>query len=379
MANIKISRYSTQNDANKNIRAFVKQLNVHDPALISKPELADEKIRFFTLGNSGFDEMSGAQFLKAFTEYEKAHERQYAGKKMRYGVWVDLMMPLGNWEKSTMLKVARRFAKRIQAGNKGLKWFAFYYYKGKAIYIRLWISDREKFYVPRLIKPVYKRNIFVNAKTGVFCSRKDEDAVLAYRKGAVKKGAKTLGKSYFAETKTRLFAYSARPSAGKEKRTWLLNCALEALKGFGIEIHEGFMFKRRKMKRSFSLYVKRCVIAENKLQIYTEDVLNRLMNAEMNAAPVYLKDEKYIHVSPGVSDEELMKMKAPSLFSAGLIEIYEWLETIFAEGKFTYKDMEYKFHRTRVDLAEQALRVLRICFDQKVKMLDLKTRKGCTA
>lgn len=379
MAKITISRFSTTNDADKKMRSFVQQQNVHDPAWIAHPELADTKLKFFSLGNSGFDEMSGSQFLKAFTEYEKAHERHYAGKKMRYGVWIDLMLPIGNWEKSTMLKVARRFAKRIQAGFKGIKWFAFYYYRGKATYIRLWISDREKYYVPKLVKPVYKRNIYVNAKSGVFCSRKDEDAVLAYRKGAVKKGAKTLGKSYFAETKTRLFAYSTRPSAGKEKRTWLLNCALEALKGFGIEIHEGFMFKRRKMKRSFSLYVKRCVIAENKLQIYTEDVLNRLMNAEMNAAPLYLKDEKYLHVSPGVSDEELMKMKVPSVFSAGLIEIYEWLETIFAEGKFTYKDVEYKFHKTRVDLAEQALRQLRICFERKIKLLDLKTKKEVSA
>lgn len=147
------------------------------------------------------------------------------------------------------------------------------------------------------------------------------------------------------------------------------------MKGFDVEIHEGFMFKRRKMKRSFSLYLRRCVIAENKLQIYAEDVLNRLMNAEMNAAPLYLKDEKYLHVSPGVSDEELMKMKVPSLFSAGLIEIYEWLETIFAEGKFTYKDVEYKFRKTRVDFAEQALRQVRICFERKIKMLDLKTKK----
>lgn len=379
MATLTISRFYTIPDVNKKIRSFVQQQNVHDPAWIAHPELADVKSRFFSLGNSGFDEMSGSQFLKAFTEYEKAHERHYAGKKMRYGVWIDLMLPIGNWEKSTMLKIARRFAKRIQVGFKGLKWFAFYYYKGKATYIRLWISDREKFYVPKLIKPVYKRNIYVNAKTGVFCSKKDEDAVLAYRKGAVKKDAKPLSKSFFAETKTRLFAYSTRPSAGKEKRTWLLNCAIEAMKGFGIDIHEGFMFKRRKMKRSFSLYVKRCVIAENKLQIYTEDVLNRLMSAEINAAPLYLKDEKYMHVSPGVGEDELMKMKIPSLFSAGLIEIYEWLENIFAEGKFTYKDVEYKFHQTRVDLAEQALRQLRICFDRRIKMLDLKTKKEVAA
>lgn len=323
--------------------------------------------------------MSGSQFLKEFVGYEEAHTRRYTGKKMRYGVWIDLMLPIGNWEKSTMLKIARRFANRIQAGFKGLKWFAFYYYKGKATYIRLWISDREKYYVPRLIKPVYKRNIYINAKTGVFCSKKDEDAVLAYKKGAVKKNAKAIGKSYFAEAKTRLFAYSTRPSAGKEKRTWLLNCALEALNGLGVDIHEEFMFKRRKMKRSFSLYVKRCVIAENKLQIYTEDVLNRLMNAELNAAPLYLNDEKYLHVSPGMSDEEMLKMKVPSLFSAGLIEIYEWLENIFTVGKFTYKDVEYRFHHTRVDLAEQALRQLRICFDRKVKMLDLKTKKEVSA
>lgn len=379
MANITISRFSTTNDADKKIRSFVQQQNVHDPSWISHPESADEKIRFFALGNSGFDEMSASQFLKAFVGYEESHARRYAGKKMRYGVWIDLMLPIGNWEKTTMLKIARRFAKRIQAGFIGLKWFAFYYYKGKATYIRLWISDREKYYVPRLIKPVYKRNIYINAKTGVFCSKKDENAVLAYRKGAVKKGVKPLGKSYFAEAKTRLFAYSARPSAGKEKRTWLLNCALEAMKGLGIEIHEGFLFKRRKMKRSFSLYVKRCVIAENKLQIYTEDVLNRLMNAEMNAAPLYLEDEKYMHVSPGVSEDELKKMKVPSLFSAGLIEIYEWLESIFTEGKFTYKDMEYKFHKTRVDLAEQALRQLRICFERKIKLLDLKTKKEVSA
>ena len=379
MQDITISRFSAKTDEYKNMHAFVKQQNVHDPAWIAHPELADENIRFFSLGNSGFDEMSGTQFLNAFLGYEKAHERHYQGRNMRYGVWIDLMLPIGNWEKSTMLKIARRFAKRIQAGFKGLKWLAFYYYKGKATYIRLWISDRVKFYVPRLIKPVYKRNIYINAKTGVFCSKKDDDAVLAYKKGAVKNNAKAIGKSYFAEAKTRLFAYSARPSAGKEKRTWLLNCAIEAMKGLGIELHESFMFKRRKMKRSFSLYVKRCVIAENKLQIYAEDVLNRLMYAEMNVAPLYLKDEKYIHVSPGVSEDELKKMKVPSVFSAGLIEIYEWLETIFAEGKFTYKDVEYKFHQTRVDLAEQALRVLRICFDRKIKMLDLKTRKEIAA
>lgn len=379
MANVTVSRFSENNQSGKNYRVFVKQINVHDAAWITNPDLAENKLRFFSLGNSGFDEMTGSQFLKAFVEYENGHARQYAGKKMRYGVWIDLMLPIGNWEKNNMMKVARRFAKRIQAGFKGLKWFAFYYYKGKATYIRLWISDREKYYVPRLVKPVYKRNIYINAKTGVFCSKKDEDAVLAYRKGAVKKDAKPLSKSYFADVKTRLFAYSARPSAGKEKRTWLVNCALEAMKGLGIEIHESFMFKRRKMKRSFSLYVKRCVIAENKLQIYTEDVLNRLMSAEMNAAPLYLKNEKYMHVSPGVSDEELMKMKIPSMFSVGLIEIYEWLEIIFAEGEFIYKDVEYKFHQTRVDLAEQALWQLRICFDRRIKMLDLKTKKEVAA
>ncbi len=373
MANITISRFST-NDADKNMRSFVQQNNVHDPEWIAHPELADEKIRFFSLGNSGFDEMTGSQFLNEFIGYEKAHERHYQERNMRYGVWVDLMLPKGNWDKSTMLKLTRRFAKRIQAGNKGLKWFAYYFYKGEGTYVRLWISDREKFYVPKLIKPVYKKNVYVNAKTGVFCGKKDENAVLACKKGAVKNNAK-LEKTWFSETKTRLFAYSERPNAGDEKKRWLWNCALEAMKGFDVEIHEGFMFKRRKMKRSFSLYLRRCVIAENKLQIYAEDVLNRLMNAEMNAAPLYLKDEKYLHVSPGVSDEELMKMKVPSLFSAGLIEIYEWLETIFAEGKFTYKDVEYKFRKTRVDFAEQALRQVRICFERKIKMLDLKTKK----
>lgn len=359
------------------MRAYVRQISVHDPKHILHPEKAEHNCRFFALCNSGFDQMHSSAFFEEYTNFESRKKCSYSTKKKRFGVWLDIMLPEGTWEKETMTRITRRFADRVRGDLKGLKWIAYYYFKGKATIVRIWMADREKFFVPKLIKPVYKRDYYVN-EVGCFCSKHDDGAVLKFRKGSVRKDGKPLEKTLFAETKARIFAYSSRPHAGEAKRTWLLSCLIEAVKGIGIEIQEGFLFRRRKMKRAFNRYVKRCVIAENQLQKNVEDMLNRLWSIEKNAAPIRLKDEKYIHATTGISNSELLEMKMDTAFSKGLENIFEWMNDIFSNGKFIYQDKEYVFHGTRIDYAEHALRVLRTWFEARIGLLQeqTKTLKG---
>lgn len=357
----------------KDIRAYVKQISVHNPDAILNPSKEDKNLHFFALCNSGYDQMNSSSYFAEYIAYETGKSCRYTKKKKRYGVWIDIMLPEGNWEKETMVKITRRFADRVRGELKGLKWIAYYYFRGKATIVRIWMADREKYYVPKLIKPVYKRDYYVN-QSGCFCGKHDEGAVLKFRKGSVRKDINITNKTLFSETKARLFAYSSRPHAGDEKRNWFLTCLIEAVKGMGIDVQEGFLFKRRKMKRSFNRFVKRCVIAENQLQKNIEDQLNRLWSIEKSSSPMRLKDEKYLHASPGISQKEFMEMKIETTYSRRLEEIFEWINSIFKEGKFTYQDEEYVFHGTRIDYAEHALRVLRIWFDEKLFLLDKQTR-----
>lgn len=352
------------------VRMYIREIPCTDPEWIRKPTLIEEcegvkKIRY--LCDSGFDEMTYSRYLSELLAFEEERKRNYQSKKMRYGLFFLAMLPKGSWDDLSMSKAARCFANQLRGENKGLKWVVWSYRKGKATYLLLWMADREKFYVPHKKTKVFTKTQYINKQTGKFCGKNDPDAEVLFKKGSKKEDGEIY--TWFAEQKTRAFAYSTSES-GKAKRQWLCDCLIHALKEFAVKIMEGFMLKRRKMKAFYNRWVKRCVVAHNRVQKHIEDTLNYYWTLERNSAPMSIRDELILQESTGIFDSDIIDMKLPTAFSRDLKSLYQKLVEIF-EGNltFVYQENEYRLKDCRCDRYEEVCRSLKKYFEEEMNQV----------
>jgi len=241
------------NSSGSDYKAYAKRSDVHDPAVIldieNDPDMENCKDMCF-LCNAAVEERTFKLFVQKYIDYEKNHDRKYvANKKMRYGTVVDVLLPKSSWDNLQLIHVAKTYAENIRT-NKGINWAAWSYVRGKAQFIRIWFCDRKKFYVPKLVKPVYKKTQYVNQNTGAFSNRTDPEAVIKYKKEQVIPGAGDGNAEYteWSEQKMRLFDGSQ--SSLSETRKWLLDTLIESLKEYRLEILNGLLMKRKKMERN---------------------------------------------------------------------------------------------------------------------------------
>jgi hypothetical protein len=357
------------NSNGSDYKAYAKRSDVHDPAVIlsieNDPELINCKEKCF-LCNAAVEEKTFGLFAQKYIDYEKSHDRKYgAKKKMRYGTVVDVLLPKSSWDNLQLIHVAKTYAEHIRS-NKGIKWAAWSYVRGKAQFIRIWFCDREKFYVPKLIKPIYKKTQYVNRNTGAFCSRTDPEAVIKYKKGQAIPGAAEQNAEYteWSEQKMRLFDGSQ--SNLSETRKWLLDTLIESLKEYKIEILNGLLMKRKKWKETYSRWVKRCICANNRLIRYIEQCINILWQTAKNRSSLSYRDQDMIRGDTFIGKAEIDEMKIRTPLMNKILEMWNKYSEIFKKGKFEANGTEYPLAHTRCNEVEANCTYLRSIFDQEM-------------
>ncbi len=374
------------------VRTYIRETPVHDSEWIFKPFLFDQsvidqdeslsaavkenlkkKMEYeFSMIAASCDLEQLYEDKKAYIQYENDHSRNYTTKKMRYGVFEDVLLPEDFDAEGMGSKFAHRFAKNMINGSL-LRWSAWYYQKGRGKYMRFWFSDREQYSKPLEFKQVYQKTQFINKVTGCFCSKHDENAELLYTKGQEIPDAEPIF-SAFNPTKVRYFNFSHdKEKFGlKEYRERLIECFTSALKMFNVNVIEGFLFKRRKQKRIYSRWIKRCVTAENRCQRQIEDELNHWYQKDLDKSPLTMKAQRDFEEFGYPNDVEFKNMKAMSPLRKELTDLYVTLSNVFKNHKFTYNDEEISLYGCRCDLAEERFETLKTSFKERLSLILAK-------
>ncbi len=362
---------------NKYIREeIVRDIDwITDPAQCKpymKYELAEPRDYEF-LTSSSMDGMTIPEFVNAYAEVSKQHEHLKNGQKSRFGVFLDVLLPLKIKGQEEAKTLCQKFLENLTEGNKQIKWIAYTYKIGRVNVmqmLRVWICDREKYYVPHLVKPVYQKTQYVDKTTGDFCGKKAENAVLLYKKGDVIPGAEPI-KTEFALVKDRRFCTSKNDLSAKRK--WILDCWKEAVAMFRKEdLMKFFVMKKRQMRQSYNRYVKRCVLAENRTIRRIENLANWLIYKIRTTAPIGYIDWRDLALSgSNPSEKEMLDLKLQTQEEKTVRSIVASFADALKDGEFFYKDETVQIKKLRCDRAERNFRLMEKVFEQKLKLIAM--------
>lgn len=353
-----------------NYKGYARRSDCHDPELIMSLDNDPESINYqekMLLCSSAVEEESFKYFAEKYVANERRSTRNYqTGKKMRYGTFIDVLLPKAGWDKKQMIRVAKSYAENVRT-NKGTKWIAWSYKRNTAQFLRIWLCDREKFHVKRMKKPVYKKTQYVNKNTGAFCSRNDPDAVLKYKKGQERPASENEPIEYieFSEEKTRSFDGGNQNLS--ETRKWLLETLMHSLQEFKIEVFQWMLMKRKTSKERYSRWVKRCICANNRVMRYIEEQINVWYQIAKDRSSLSFKDQDMIQGDPFIPQHEIDAMKIRTPFMNRLIELWTRYSEIFKHERFEVDGMEFVLAHKRCNEIEANCSYLRTIFDQDMQ------------
>lgn len=315
-----------------------------------------------------------SNYLYLLDEFEKNKEYEYKkGYKKRYGVLFTVLVPEDKfWNDLSLIKIASRFHKYVVGEEKGLKYQAYKMIKGKAIYLKIYIADRES-YIHSDVKR-YKRDAYVDIKTHRWCSKDNPNAMIKYKKGEYIKNAQgdiVIEKKLFKDRKSRRFIY-------KNFNAWIdmfKDLFFQTLLYFKerIKITYGKYFKRLNLKGAFTRYKRRIVKANNLLMQYIQNTLNYELQ-------IYSKYPDAYDIKHSLYDEfELI----PQGKTKDIYNFFDKYRKIFTSGEYLVNEVVYKIAKCRCDLAEDNLENLKHIFNieinnfrKEVKEYDLCTYKS---
>lgn len=294
-------------------------------------------------------------YLIDLKEYENSVKREYKSNyKRRYGIIFTLLLPKDKeWTTLELIKIASKFYKYVVGEEKGLRYAAFKETKGKAIYLKVYISDRESYSTSRI--KTYKRDLYVNKYTHTICKKTDPNAMLKCRKGDYKldeNGEAMIEHLLFKERKSRRFVYK-----DNHFEAWVdmfKDYLLQTIMYFKnhINITYGKYFRRMNLRFAYNRFERRIIKANNSLMQYIQNELNSLLK-EKTRYPDEIEIYKDLYV-PG----ELMPLKE----TQNVLKLFEKYRKIFNEGKYFIENDEYFIKKCRCDVAEDNLIKLKAVF-----------------
>ncbi len=214
-------------------------------------------------------------FIMDLYEYENAHNKRNfknSNYEARYGITMDLLLPLGEWPKNELLKVANRFAKEIIGKEIGLKYAVWYQKRGKGNYLFFYFCDRE--YYPHTVKRVYPRDFLLNRKTGALAKASDPDAIVVHKKGdpiCDKEGNPIVYDVLFKDNKSRRFIWTSSRFAYVQQ---ILHVFVECCEKVKKKVKQGMFFMRLNLRQAFNRFARRGIIANNTIRQIIQNELN---------------------------------------------------------------------------------------------------------
>lgn len=307
--------------------------------------------------------MPAARFLEQLMCFEEDRKARYKDRYARHGILVDMMLPSGDWTTTKLRSIAATYAKYVVQKERGLKYIAWQYHKGKSLWIKLFISDREYYEPDHDDFERYASTCYISKKTGAICSQSDPHAALHHARGDIKKdsdGQPIVKKYHFKSTKTRLFAYK------KDQRNLVFqrfyDYFRQVLLKVKCKIVKGKFFRRLNLKYAYTRYHKRVITANNQLRQYVQNEINIGINQWVRYPTGYdITRYDYQTGEPILTAECRLYLK-----------LFEKYKKIFAAGYYEYQNMKYLIEDCRCDLAETNIFKLKELFDKELKQL----RKG---
>ena len=168
---------------------------IHEPGMIY--EFIQEK--YF----SNFSKVENA--INKLVAFEKNCNR----KKKVYAV--SLKCKLANVTIENRKDIVKEFMKKIDPGyfEKGMLYLYKFYMHGKYQYVEIIAFEREVYITGKEVPVVYKRDMYIDPKSGKMTTKDDPNAIKLCSKGEVKKinGKKVMKNICVSEVKARCFSY----------------------------------------------------------------------------------------------------------------------------------------------------------------------------
>ena len=301
-------------------------------------------------------------FIKDLFEYEnKYNKRNFKNSnyEARYGMTMELLLPLGEWSKNDLLKVASRFAKEVIGKEVGLKYAVWYEKRGKGNFLFFYFADRE--YYPHTVRRVYPRDFLLNRNTGALAKASDPDAVVVHKKGdpiCDKDGNPIVYDVLFKDNKSRRFIWNKSHFAYVQQ---ILHLFVECCEKVKKKVKQGMFFMRLNLRKAFNRFAKRGIIANNTTRQIIQNELNiRYWKSlrDPNAYEIY--KEGYVNSE-----------KIETTLSKQIREMFEEYRTIFKQGYFEDENEKRTIqYSQRIDVVESNLEELLNRFFNRVKTLD---------
>ncbi len=267
-----------------------------------------------------------------------------------------------------LFDVSKKLVKELIGEEKGLKATSFLETNKNITYVNIFILDREYHYVNTYA--TYSNTSYQNKNTLSFCNKNDPDAIIAYKKGDLKKdknGNLIKVERYFKTTKTRRFIlWEKNRSAVRNEFAKLIYQCLHFIEKFSINIIKAKYIFKKNIKYAFNRFAKRNIININRTISLIQNELNLLIDNDIK----YSYDYKNPYHIP-----ELI----PNEFPKNYLDLYNKYKDIFKTNNFIFDDTEYNIKFTcRSDVLEKNLRLLLNVFyeDLHLKKLENAANKN---
>ena len=283
--------------------------------------------------------------LKTFEDKRKYNYKEI-DKRWIYGMWFEILLPLGEIDLKTKKRLTRNFVNGLRS-EEHLNYFAFETVRGKGRYINIFMSEREWYKHQRLY---YKRDYWHDSLTGASRKKGDEGAVRTVKKGDFKEDVYNT----FTTNKSRIF----RGQKNVLEKRWLEIRQIwsDVLANAGLIFKSKWIFTRKKYNQHSNRFKKLNRQKINWLMTETENILARAYENEITFNPT-LKEIKWGLYDDlrFADDDEILNDPFAYGFKTGeafkeLTRLFWKMENRFKKESFHYRNIEYKLHGTPTDV-----------------------------
>ena len=309
------------------------------------------------------EESSSSAFFQSLIDFEGKKTRKYKNSdyEARFGYLFTCLLPSGNNTDARCKKLAAIFAKKVIQKEKGLKYVVWKKFKGKGVYLNIYISDREQYDHVRV--KTYKANIYRNKYSKVICGATDEDAELVCKKGDPirdKNGNVIAENKAFKDRKSRRFCFKEENQEcfyQTFRELWV-----QSIKKVLKNIKEGLLIRRHNLKKAKNRFIKRSIVAVNLLMQIIQSELNNRIWESQRYPDAYEIEVGLYHPSERIQTSQTKKW----------VELFERYRKYFASQSFTKDDVDYSIALTeRCDRVEKNVQVLKEMFMNDLKALEI--------
>lgn len=329
---------------------------------VSEPVRKLEKVMKMNFEKNNLFDIKSNEFLEKYLDNEQRNKKRKfitlenkKTYKSRNGIMFTFLIPRDFViEKEKINRVLKKMMNFIIDKEKGLVYCWTVKKKkvgyNKFIYLLVvWCCDRE--YYPHKETIKYKKDIYYSSVTNTFCKADDPNAKLIHKKGEVKAEKDML----FKTRKSRLFCFAntqAFISFVNTVKDYYISL-LETV--YQTKIHNGIIFRRKNLKKAYSRFIRRIMLANNRCRKYIQDKLNFLF---------WKLKQKY-----GEIPWELMKMgdrnvpfdelELPKNIQTKFDKLVQKYRKIFSNDVFTYEEnLDLPIYKTSCNVVENNINFL---------------------